>query len=71
MLLAPILVLLSIVPFTSNNTPLVLDVVPIPTLPLLETLKTFEEVEFITLSMLLELPDAVWLIVNVEFAIPP
>jgi len=69
-LLAPILVLLSIFPFTSNNTPFVFVVVPIPTLPALDTLNTLEVAEFITLNILLALPVAICLIVNVELIVP-
>jgi hypothetical protein len=39
-------------------------------LPLLETLKTFEVAEFITFNILLALPIAVCLIVNVELIVP-
>jgi len=39
--------------------------------PVFEILKTLEVAEFITLNILLVLPDAVCLIVNVELAVPP
>jgi hypothetical protein len=46
-------------------------VVQIPTLPVLETLKTLVLEEPITLNILLVLPAAVCLIVNVVFVVPP
>ena len=39
--------------------------------PVFEMLKTLEVAEFITLNILLVLPDAVCLTVNVELAVPP
>ena len=44
--------------------------VPIPTFPVLEILNTLAVDEFITFNILLVLPDAVCLIVNVELAPP-